>query len=80
MAEGGGDKNEENPFSFKKFVKKKSKDGSNQLEDGEEEDHPLSVDLLDVAGSSEVRGKFDRTPDPNHCRVLNGLERILHAA
>ena len=57
MAEGG-DENEQNPFSFKKFVRKSSRDSPNSMNDSTEEDQQISVDLLDGSCSTERRGDY----------------------
>lgn len=55
MASGGGDGDEENPFSFKKFIKKTSKERTNSdsdWEDGSEDEEP-ALDLLDTSNHSK---------------------------
>ena len=55
MASGGGDGDEENPFSFKKFIKKSSRERTNSdsdWEDGSEDEEP-ALDLLDTSNHSK---------------------------
>ena len=56
MAEGG-DGNEENPFSFQKFVKKRSSPGSASSGDAEDEDDPFEIPDLRPDSSERNRAR-----------------------
>jgi len=56
MAEGG-DNREDNPFSFKKFIKAKSKDRSSSDSDIDDSEEDIVVDLLDNS-SGQSKGIF----------------------
>ena len=49
MAEGGGKRDEDNPFSFKSFVKKKVASPSEEEKERENSRHPLDPHLPDIS-------------------------------